>query len=50
MCYNESLFDFVDRHNFVDFLDINRIQKDEKFIQKDDLYITVSSKAYKNKI
>ena len=50
ICYNEFLFDYVDRHNYVDFLDINRIKKGEKFIKKDDIYINLDSKAYLNKI
>ena len=50
ICYTEFLCDYVDRHNYVDFLDINRIKKGEKFIKKDDIYINLSSKAYLNKI
>ena len=49
MCTIGFLSDYVDRHNYVDFLDINRIKKDEKFFQKDDIYIRVTSKAYINK-
>ena len=49
MCAIGYLYDYVERHNYVDFLDINRIRKDENFLQKEDIYIRVDSKAYINK-
>ena len=49
MCTIGFLIDYVDRHNYVDFLDINRIKKDEKFLLKDDIYISIESTAYINK-
>ena len=49
ICTPEFLYDYVDRHNYVDFLDINRIKKDEKFLQKDDIFFSIDSKAYINK-
>jgi len=48
ICIPEFLYDYVDRHNYVDFLDINRIKKDEKLIEKDDIYVSINSKAYIN--
>ena len=48
ICTPEFLYDYVDRHNYVDFLDINRIKKDEKLIQKDDIFMSINSKAYIN--
>ena len=49
VCIPEYLIDYVDKHNYVDFLDINRIKKDEKFLEKDDIFISIDSKAYINK-
>ena len=49
VCIPEYLIDYVDRHNYVDFLDINRIKKDEKLLDKDDIFISIDSKAYINK-
>ena len=49
ICTPEFLYDYVDRHNYVDFLDINRIKKDEKLIEKDDIFVSINSKAYINK-
>ena len=46
ICIPEYLFDYVDKHNYVDFLNINRIRKEDKFIQKEDILISVNSKAY----
>ena len=49
VCIPEYLIDYVDKHNYVDFLDINRIKKDEKLLDKDDIFISIDSKAYINK-
>ena len=49
VCIPEYLIDYVDKHNYVDFLDINRIKKNEKLLEKDDILISIESKAYINK-
>ena len=49
VCIPEYLIDYVDKHNYVDFLDINRIKKNEKLLEKDDIFISIDSKAYINK-
>ena len=38
----------VDKNNYVDIFDIYRINKDEKFIEKDDILIQIDSRAYLN--
>ena len=43
ICLPGEVFDFVDKRNYVDFLDINRIKKDGEFIQKDDIFIRIDS-------
>ena len=42
----DFLINYVDRHNYVDILDIYRINRDENLIEKDDILIQINSKAY----
>ena len=48
ICLPEFLFDYVEKDNYVDFLDINRIKQDEKLLEKDDIFISIYSKTYLN--
>jgi hypothetical protein len=48
ICIPELLYDYVDRHNYLDILDINKIKKDEDFLNDDDLFISIKSKSYLN--
>ena len=46
MCIPMFSIDYVGGLNYVDFLDINRIKKDELFIEKDDISMNIKSKFF----
>ena len=46
ICLPELVIDYVDRHSYIDFLDINKIKKDELFLKIDDFFMRIDSKVY----
>ena len=44
--YPKYIYDFVDKHNYVDFFDIIRFKKDENILQKNDITMSIESQYY----
>jgi len=44
--YPKKIFDYVDKHNYVDLFDIIRFKKNEKILQKNDIAMSIDSKYY----
>ena len=45
-CIPQLVCGYVDKHNYVDVLDINRIKMDELLLKKDEIFININSGAY----
>ena len=45
----EFLIDYVDKYNYVNFLNLHKLKKDELFIEKNDIFILIDSKCFIDK-